>query len=119
MNTYPSMQPEILDELGYIYNEIKLLKQKNEELGNENKMLHMLVNDQNKKIDIIHRLFNTYSKIVSENSRKLENMSDNLTDELKLLQKIKNLENELFITKLASKDMKKSDLRDVINNLVK
>ena len=113
---FPSMQPEILEELSYIYNELRDLKNYNKNIIEENNELKMKINDQNRKLDIVHRLFNTYSKIVSENSRKIEKVSDKKTKQLDLLQKIKNLENELYITKLSKSNS--TDIGNIFNNLV-
>lgn len=115
---FPSLEPRIVDELSYIYGELEILKEKNIELINENNNLKIMITAQNKKLDIIHRLFNTYSKIVSENTRKIEKLNEKKEKELDLIQQIKNLENELFITKIANNDIKSSEMRNILNNIV-
>ena len=115
---FPSMQPKILEELEFIYDELTSIKTKNKELQTENENLKILIKSQNKKIDLIHKLFNTYSKIVSENTRKIEKVSDQNIEKVDLIQQIKNLENELFITKLSKNDIDPSDMRNILTNLM-
>lgn len=74
---FPSMQPKILEELGNLYDDLKQMKEINSLLQDENDKLKILVNTQSRKIEIIHALFNNYSRIVSENSRKIDRVLEN------------------------------------------
>ena len=73
---FPSMSPHILQEINHLYDEIERLKKFNDELHENNLKLHSVITSQGKKIEVIHRLFNTYSKFVSENKRKIENIKE-------------------------------------------
>jgi len=111
---FPSMQINVFDELKFLDNELDVIKTQNKHLSEENDTLKIAINDQNKKINIIHRLFNTYSKIVSENSRKIEhthNYSNNL------FKKIKNLENKLIFNKISSTEIKVNQVKKIINSI--
>jgi hypothetical protein len=114
---FPSMQPNILDELNFLYNELEVIKTQNKHLSEENDNLKIAINDQNKKINIIHRLFNSYSKIVSENSRKIQHISKNNGHKI-LFNKIQNLENELIFQKISSNKLKKKQVEKILNNVI-
>jgi len=72
---FPSMQPRVLDELGNLYDELEKMKELNNILQDDNDKLRILVESQSRKIEIIHALFNKYSRVVSENSRKLDKIT--------------------------------------------